>query len=238
MKVKSNPSVTVQNVLRHSPLMRKRPWVKYRIKDGGKGPVVWEVKHLPVYLKDENGLPVSASVEGAGRPYHLLVARNVLNPDEVKYFISNAGQDTPAQTLLSVAFSRWKIERMFEDSKMELGLDHFEARKYQAISRHLLISCVSHLFLAQFHQEHRGGKSGPDDQPGGDGGIEAGVAVATGGALFAGAGPDAGRATGVNAGAQRQSRPQPPQADNPPITHVGDQVEGHTSMPMRRLVAL
>jgi SRSO17 transposase len=62
---------------------------------------------------------------------------------------------SPVQTLLLVAFSRWTIERMFQDSKMELGLDHFEARQYQAISRHLLLSCVSHLFLAEFHQAHR-----------------------------------------------------------------------------------
>ncbi len=150
LKVKSNPSVTVENVLLYSPLMRQVPWAKYRVKDGSKGPIVWEAKHLLVSLKDENGLPVAG-----GRRYHLLVARNVLNPDEVKYFISNASEDTPVETLLLVAFSRWKIERMFEDSKMELGLDHFEARKYQAVSRHLLVSCVSHLFLAEFHQEHR-----------------------------------------------------------------------------------
>jgi SRSO17 transposase len=39
-------------------------------------------------------------------------------------------------------------------SKMELGMDHFEVRKFNAISRHLLLSCVSHLFLAEFQQQH------------------------------------------------------------------------------------
>jgi len=238
LKVKNNPSVTVQNVLLHSPLMRKQPWVKYRIKDTSKGPMVWEAKRMLVYLKDENDLPVSASQGGAARAYHLLIARNVLNPSEVKYFISNASEDTPVETLLLVAFSRWKIERMFEDSKMELGLDHYEARKYQAISRHLLISCVSHLFLAEFHLERRGEKSGADDQPGGDGGVEAGDAVAARRSLLATTGRGASRATGVNAGPQRQSRPQPPQADSSRIARDWNHVEEPVPVSVGEDVAL
>lgn len=233
LKVKNNPTSAVRDVLLHSPRMREQPWVKYHVKDGSKGPMVWEVKHLIVYLKDDQGLPAFN-----GRAYHLLVARNVLNPDEVKYFISNAAPHTPVQTMLLVAFSRWKIERMFEDSKMELGLDHFEARHYQAISRHLLISGVSHLFLAEFHQEHREKKSGPDDQPGGDGGIEAGAVVAAWGPLFAGPGPSAQRAIGVNARPQRQGRPQPPQADDPQIARDRHQAEGPPPLPVGRLIAL
>ena len=52
--------------------------------------MVWEAKRLMVWRKDENGLP---SV-----PYHLLVTRPVLNPSDVKYFISNASPQTAVQT--------------------------------------------------------------------------------------------------------------------------------------------
>lgn len=227
LKVKNNPTIPVCNVLRYSPRINRQPWVAYRVKDGTKGPMVWQVKHLIVYLKDQDGLPAFN-----GRAYHLLVTRNPLKPDEIKYFISNAAPDTPVQTLLLVAFSRWKIERTFEDSKMELGMDHFEARKYQAISRHLLISCVSHLFLAEFHQEHRGEKSGPDDQPGGDGSVEAGAAVATRWPLFEAMGRIDQCATGVNATPQRQGRPQPPQTHDPQIARDRNQAEGPLAVSM------
>jgi hypothetical protein len=233
LKVKNNPAVPVQNVLLYSPLMRRQPWVKYHLKDASKGPMVLEAKHLPVYLKDEQGLPAFN-----GRTYHLLTVRNVLKPDEIKYFISNAGQDTPIETLLLVAFSRWKIERMFEDSKMELGLDHFEARKYQAVSRHLIVSCVSHLFLAEFHQEHRGGKSGPDDQPSGDGGVKTGGVVAAWRPLFAPRSPSPRFATNDNPAAQRQGRPQPPQAIYPRITQDRHQDEQPAKVSMVHEVAL
>jgi len=114
-------------------------------------------------------------------PHHLLVTINALHPKEVKYFISNAPPETPIETLLLVAFSRWRIERMFEDGKDELGLDHFGVRQFLAIRRHLVLCCVSYLFFAEFHQKqwkkpiadgcpgaHRGATTGPD--PGGWGG--------------------------------------------------------------------
>ena len=233
LKVKNNPTVPVENVLRYAPAMRQQPWVKYHVKDGTKGPMVWEVKHLRVYLKDEHGLPA-----GGGRPYHLLVARNVLNPGEVKYFISNAGESTPVATLLLVAFSRWKIERVFEDSKMELGLDHFEVRKFGSISRHLILSCVSHLFLAEFLLEHGGEKSGADDQPDRHGREQAGAALGVGRPLFASDRRSDRRAMGDNATAQRQSRPQPPQANPPQIARDRHHLEGLTQVSMAEGVAL
>jgi len=90
-------------------------------EDTEKGPVVWEVKHALIYPKDEEGLP--------DKPYHLIVARNVPNRDEIKYFLSNAPPNTGLRTLLRVAFSRWRIERCFEDQKGEVGLDHYEGRR-------------------------------------------------------------------------------------------------------------
>lgn len=240
LKVKNNPTVSVENVLRYSPRMRKRPWVTYHVKDGSKGPMVWQVKHLPVYLKDEHGLPA-----GGGRPYHLLIARHALNHDEVKYFISNAGESTPLDTLLLVAFSRWKIERMFEDSKMELGMDHFEVRKYQSISRHLTLSCVSHLFLAEFRQRHAGDTPGNekknaavDDQPDRHRREQAGPTLGPRRPLLASHRPSDQRAIGDNATPQRQRRPQPPQANDPQTTRDRNQAERPTQVSMAEDVAL
>ena len=67
--------------------------------------------------------------------------------------------------MLLVAFSRWRVERCFEDEKGELGLDHYEGRRYQGLKRHMIITTVSHLFLAKVHQDLRGEKSGADGLP-------------------------------------------------------------------------
>ena len=57
-----------------------------------------------------------------------------------------------------MAFSRWRVERCFEDQKCEIGLDQYEGRRYLGLKRHLILSCVSYLFLARVRQEW-GGKN-------------------------------------------------------------------------------
>ncbi len=137
--------------------MKDQTWKKWRIKDTHKGPLVWETKHVMLVPKDEQGLP--------DKPLHLVVAQSVMDPSEVKYFLSNAPADTPLSELLLVAFSRWHIERCFEDQKTELGFDHFEGRSYLGLKRHQAVTAVSHLFLAEVQQELRGEKSAADGLP-------------------------------------------------------------------------
>lgn len=156
LKAKSLPSTCVVNLAKYSPVLRKIPWEKFHIKNTAKGPMVWEAKATRFYLK-RDGLPT--------RPHWLIIARNAAHPDEVKYFVSNASEGTPLEVLLHVAFSRWHVERCFEDQKGEIGLSHFEVRNYRSLRRHLIISAVSFLFLAQVHHAWRGEKAGADALP-------------------------------------------------------------------------
>ena len=61
-----------------------------------------------------------------------------------------------------LALRRWRVERCFEDQKSEIGLDQFEGRRYQGLKRHLILSCVSYLFLSRMREEFGGEKSGVD----------------------------------------------------------------------------
>lgn len=141
----------VRNLAVYSPIFRRQNWQRFRIKDGEKGPVVWEVKASKFYRKQgEKDLPRQA--------HTLIVARNVLDTNEVKYFLTNMSLDSPGVTLqwlLWIAFSRWPIERCFEIGKRELGMDHFEVRSWQGIHRHFYISQLSQFFCAHVHQDLR-----------------------------------------------------------------------------------
>jgi SRSO17 transposase len=230
VKVKNNPKVEARNVLTYSPRMREIAWQNYHVKDGSKGPRVWQAKRLMVYLPDEQGLPT--------RPSHLLVARNALDPEEIKYFLSNAPESTPVETLLRVAFTRWVIERAFEDSKTELGLDHFEVRKFVSIQRHLILSCLSHLFLSEFCLKHRGEKPGPDALPGPDRHGDADPDMGSGWTLL----PEVWRTDqptiGVNAIPKCQGRPQPSSPNHSSFTRHRYQTQRHNQMSLGTLVAL
>ena len=124
-------------------------WETFHVKDTDKGAVVWEVR-TSRFFPWEEGVP--------GPQQWLLVARQVLT-GEVKYFLSNAPEDTPLAQVIQVAFSRSNIERLFEDAKGQVGLDHFEVRKYQPLMRHLVVSMVSLLFLTRQTPRSEGKKS-------------------------------------------------------------------------------
>jgi SRSO17 transposase len=159
----SRPARNVETLLKDR-VLRDQPWQRWRVKDGDKGPMVWECKHTFITVKDENGLP--------GQRLHLLIARNVLDPTEIKFFVSNAPPATGIGALLLVAFSRWRVERCFQDDKSEIGFDQYEGRRYLGLKRHIVLSAVSYLFLATVRQEW-GEKSGVDALPiaPGDGGV-------------------------------------------------------------------
>jgi SRSO17 transposase len=165
---KALPACEVRNLARYSRSFQKQTWKRYRIKEGEKGPIVWEVKSARFYRKQgECGLP--------GRPHTLIVARNVLQPTAIKYFLANQTVGTGATLpgLLAVAFGRFPIERCLEIGKRELGMDHFEVRSWKAIHRHLYISQLSQLFCARVQQslrEKNARNTLPDGRTGAGGG--------------------------------------------------------------------
>lgn len=124
-------------------------WQTYRIKDTDKGPEVWHIRETTFYPND-GGRP--------GRESRLIIARHALS-GEVKYFLSDAGPEVPLKTLLYVAFSRWHVERLFEDGKGQVGFHHFEVRNYTSLIRHLILTNLSLYFLCEETTRLRGEKS-------------------------------------------------------------------------------
>jgi SRSO17 transposase len=141
---KALPACAVRNLITCSRVFQKQKWQAFRIKDGQKGPMVWEVKQAVFYRKRSDGL--------AGPAQSLIVVRNVLDRSETKFFASNlvpGSEGVSLKWLLWAAFSRWPIERCFQQAKDELGMDHFEVRGWRGIHRHLYITQLSHLFCAR-----------------------------------------------------------------------------------------
>jgi SRSO17 transposase len=156
---------SVGSLTRRSPAFGSQPWVTFHVKDDSHGPVVWEAREATFFLRSGGknvGVPTWA--------HRLLVARNVLTK-EIKYFVSNAPRSVPLETLLKIAFTRWVVERCFEDAKGELGLSDFEVRNYTSLMRHLILTAVSFLFLSKALGRRRGEKCEPDDLSDPKGGV-------------------------------------------------------------------
>ncbi len=134
----------VRNLLNHSPAFTGQSWTPIYIKDGEKGPMVREIKVIDFHMQ-RDGLPT--------RSHWLIAARNPEEPDDVKFFVSNASAGTPLEWLAYVAYSRWPIEQCFKEEKDELGFDHFEVRGWRSIHRHVAITQVSHLYLNKMREQ-------------------------------------------------------------------------------------
>lgn len=218
----SRPAQTVEQLLQRHPAMKEQGWQRYRVKDGEKGPMIWEVKRARFHLQGPDGLP--------GPPWHLVVARNVLDPTEMKFFVSNAPPEASVGAILLAAFSRWRVERCFEDDKGEVGLDHYEGRRYPGLKRHLILSAISYLFLARTNQRLRGEKIRMDCLPSPHGrlGVDSLVVDGrsrVGGAVGAYRGVDPADAT-----PQRLRTPMPHPANSPNSAEHGHQVDTHSRL--------
>lgn len=56
---------------------------------------------------------------------------------------------TSLAELVALAHHRWFIERFHEDSKMALGLGHFEGRRWKGLNHHLTPVLIAHTFLVR-----------------------------------------------------------------------------------------
>jgi SRSO17 transposase len=92
----------------------------------------------------------------------------VSSAEEVAYYRAYAPQDTPLAELARVATTRWSIEECFERAKGEVGLDHYEVRRWEGWHRHVTLCLLAHAFLEVTRtranvEEEKGGIDGVID---------------------------------------------------------------------------
>jgi SRSO17 transposase len=78
----------------------------------------------------------------------LLVRRSIAKPTELAYYLCYGPAGTDDEELIRVAGTRWAIEECFQTSKNEVGLDHYQVRRYDAWYRHIAtVTCAVHQAL-------------------------------------------------------------------------------------------
>ena len=76
-----------------------------------------------------------------------MIKRTVGADPAYSYAISNAPASTPLRTFVWLSSLRWAIEQCFEEGKTELGMAHYEVRKYPGWHHHMLTTMLAHFFL-------------------------------------------------------------------------------------------
>jgi SRSO17 transposase len=113
-------------------------WYRRQVAEGTKGPIRYAFARQRVTLCKE-GLPE--------RTVWLVIKRRE-EPEPVDTSdIRNAPASTPLRTFVWLSGLRWAIEQCFEEGKTELGMDHYEVRKYAGWHHHMLTTMLAHFFL-------------------------------------------------------------------------------------------
>jgi SRSO17 transposase len=97
----------------------------------------------------------------------LLVRRSTDEPEDMGFYQAYGPEETTVEELVRVCQDRWAIEQCFAEVKGEVGLDHYEVRRWEAWHRHVTLCLLAHAFLvvvrlaARDEEEAgRGGKRG------------------------------------------------------------------------------
>ena len=100
-----------------------------------------------------------------GKPgeIHWAVWRCNLDGSEPRYYLSNAPEDTPLETLACVGGSRWRIETEFQTEKGDVGLDEYETRSWAGWHHHMAMCLLGGAFLLGLQQDW-GEKDAPDHE--------------------------------------------------------------------------
>lgn len=127
--------------------MNKYFWYRRKVSEGTKGPIEYEFTRKRVMLS-KNGLPQ--------KEVWLVIRRTLDGEPSYSYFISNAPSNTRLKLLVWLSGIRWAIEQCFEETKTELGMDHYEVRKLPGWVHHIMTCMLAHFFL--WHIKLRLGK--------------------------------------------------------------------------------
>jgi SRSO17 transposase len=106
-------------------------------RDSGGGRRPWEWACLDLAPDREKGM----------RRW-LLVRRSTDDPDDLGFYQAYGPEGTTVEELVKACQDRWAVEECFAEAKGEVGLDHYEVRKWDAWHRHITLCLLAHAFLA------------------------------------------------------------------------------------------
>jgi SRSO17 transposase len=122
-------------------------WTRLSAGAGAKGPRRYDWVRIPIRPASEPGR------------YWLLVRRR-LTDGELAHYLCFCPPEATLAELVAVAGARWAIEESFESGKGEVGLDHYQVRRYDAWYRHITLACLAHAFLTVTRAATSGEKGG------------------------------------------------------------------------------
>lgn len=65
----------------------------------------------------------------------------------LKYYFVHLPATTSLRAVVGLTHQRWAIEQQYQELKSELGLDHFEGRRYPGWQHHVVLTAIAHAYI-------------------------------------------------------------------------------------------
>lgn len=113
-------------------------WQAMQLREGSKGPLVYEVARLRVWIPREGQ---------TAQPGWAVFRRSLDGPREVNCYLSNADEETTLEVLALVIGTRWRVEEYFADAKKHLGMADYETRAWTSWHHHMALVALAHFIV-------------------------------------------------------------------------------------------
>lgn len=128
---------SVQEVARSLPA---EAWQVLQLREGSGAPVVAAFAAVRVW---------AMRGQKPGPAVWLLVRKPLEEGGEWKYFVSNAGAETPLGVLALVSGCRVRVEETLQDGKTHLGMAQYEGRSWATWHHHMALVALAHLLVSK-----------------------------------------------------------------------------------------
>jgi SRSO17 transposase len=90
----------------------------------------------------------------ANEKVSLLIEWRDGEPEPANYFFASFPRHTRKKKLVRLAMQRWRTERAYQDLKGELGLDHYEGRRFPGWQHHVSVALACYAFIVAERSRH------------------------------------------------------------------------------------
>lgn len=122
-------------------------WYRISIHEGARGPAVYEFTRCQVMV---------SFGELPRKTMWLLVQRTLGKNPKYRFFLANTSTGARFKTLVWLSGMPWAIEQCIAEGNANLGMSHYEMRKFKGWHHHILTCMLAHFFL--WHLKIRTGK--------------------------------------------------------------------------------
>jgi SRSO17 transposase len=130
---------SVRDLAKTIPRRQRR---KLRWREGSKATLEGRFSFCRVKTTHEDGLPIEDR-----EPVWLVIEWPPNDEQAMKFYLTTLPRRMSHKQLVRIVKERWRTERMYEDLKGELGLDHFEGRSFVGWHHHVSVVLCCYAFV-------------------------------------------------------------------------------------------